>query len=193
MNVLLSFARNSDLNDGLSVGPNRLTPLRLMRRSVFVALTSASLVMQGCISVNLGPKGPSKSKNVNVQAPDAPYRQIKGSPADGAWQNPENGNSISYLSTCNEESDPSLEVATEEMISAFGETKQLSQKKLEFDGRDALDTEAEARVEGVPTKIRALVFKKNACLYTLSLIGVSKTFGKGEKPFNDFIKGFQAP
>jgi hypothetical protein len=150
-------------------------------------------MLQGCISVNLGPKGPSKSKNVIFQAPSAPFKQIKGSPADGAWQNPENGNSISYLSTCNEEADPSLDAATDEMISAFADTKPLSQKKFEFDGREALDTEAEARVEGVPTKIRTLVFKKNGCLYTLSLIGISKSFAKGEKPFDDFVKGFQAP
>ena len=165
----------------------------LFRKPLFLVLASACLMMQGCVSVNLGPKGPSKSKNVAFITPGLPYRQIKGSPADGAWQNPENGNSISFLSTCNEESDPSLEAATDEMISAFGETKQLSQKKFEFDGRDALDTQAEARVEGVPTKIRALVFKKNACLYTLSLIGISKSFSKGEKPFDDFVKGFQAP
>ena len=58
---------------------------------------------------------------------------------------------------------------------------------------DALDTEAEARVEGVPTKIRTLVFKKNGCLYTLSLIGISKNFDKGIEPFETFVKGFQAP
>jgi hypothetical protein len=154
--------------------------------SLFIALS-------GCISVNIGPKGPEKSKNVSVTPPDAPFEEIKGLRADGAWQNPQNGNSISYLSTCNEQSDPSLETATDEMIAAFGETKRLSQKKLVFDGRDALDTEAEARVEGVPTKIRALVFKKNGCLYTLSLIGVAKTFEKGQRPFEDFVKGFQAP
>jgi hypothetical protein len=156
-------------------------------------LIGPALLLSACISVNIGPKGPEKSKNVNLTPPPAPYQAVKGVKADGAWQNPHNGNSISYLSTCNEQSDPTLEIATDEMISAFGETKQLSQKKLEFDGRDALDTEAEARVEGVSTKIRALVFKKNGCLYTLSLIGVSKNFAKGVEPFENFVKGFQAP
>ncbi len=147
----------------------------------------------GCISVNLGPKGPEKSKNVGVQAPLAPYQVLKGARADGAWQNPADGNSISYLSTCNEQSDPSLEIATDEVISALGNSKTLSQKKLEFDGREALDTLAEARVEGVPTKIHALVFKKNGCLYTLSLIGLTKSFDKGEPYFDAFVKGFRAP
>lgn len=152
-----------------------------------------ALALSACISVNIGPKGPEKSKNVLVTPPPAPYAQVKGVKADGAWQNPDNGNSISYLSTCNEQADPTLEVATDEVLAAFGETKQLSQKKLEFDGRDALDTEAEARVEGVPTKIRTLIFKKNGCLYTLSLIGLSKHFAKGVAPFENFVKGFQAP
>lgn len=168
---------------------------RLMKQ---IALTTAfliapALLLSACISVNIGPKGPEKSKNVVFTAPSAPYQPVKGVKADGAWQNPQNGNSISYLSTCNEQVEPTLESATDEMVSVLGETKQLSQKKLEFDGRDALDTEAEARVEGVSTKIRALVFKKNGCLYTLSLIGVAKNFAKGVEPFETFVKGFQAP
>jgi hypothetical protein len=150
-------------------------------------------ILSACISVSIGPKGPEKSKNVKVVAPAAPFKEVKGLKADGAWQNANNGNSISYLSTCNEQADPTLEVATDEVISAFGETKQLSQKKLEFDGRDALDTEAEARVEGVPTKIRTLVFKKNGCLYTLSLIGIAKHFAKDGASFETFVKGFEAP
>ena len=152
-----------------------------------------SLILSACISVNIGPKGAEKSKNVKVVAPAPPFKEVKGLKADGAWQNTNNGNSLSYLSTCHEQVDPTLEVATDEVISAFGETKQLSQKKLEFDGRDALDTEAEARVEGVPTKIRTLVFKKNGCLYTLSLIGLTKYFAKDVSSFESFVNGFEAP
>lgn len=168
-----------------------MTNIKTLVQLLIVGIGATTLT--ACISVNIGPKGPEKSKNVVALAPPAPYQALKGARADGAWQNPQDGNSISYLSTCNEQSDPSLEAATEELISAFGSTKTLSQKKLEFDGRDALDTEAEARVEGVPTKIRALVYKKNGCLYTLSLIGVSKSFGKGIPAFESFVRGFQAP
>ena len=167
------------------------TLLSYALKTLFIVGIGATLT--GCISVNLGPKTPEKSMNVAANAPSPPFQVLKGARADQAWQNPEDGNSISYLSTCNEQSDPSLEIATEEIVSGLGNTKTLSQKKSEFDGRDALDTIAEARVEGVPTKIHALVFKKNACVYTLSLIGLKKSFDRGEPYFAAFVKGFRAP
>jgi hypothetical protein len=162
----------------------------------FAVAGAAALVIlsSGCVSVNLGGgKGPERSKDVRFEAPGGPFQKLQKTQADAAWQNPANGNSISYLSTCNESSDPGLETATEEMISVLGETKTLTQKSYMFDGRAALDTEAEAKVEGVPTKIRTLVFKKNGCLYTLSLLGVSKTFSDDQKYFDHFVKGFTAP
>ncbi len=167
------------------------TLVRLIVQTLTVVGIGATVT--GCISVNLGPKGPDKSKNVVASAPRPPYQVLKGARADGAWQNPADGNSISYLSTCNEQSDPSLESATDEVVSALGTTKTLSHNTLEFDGREALNTVAEARVEGVPTKIHALVFKKNGCVYALSLIGLTKSFEKGEPYFDAFVKGFRAP
>ena len=158
-----------------------------------ITTSVACLFLTGCISVNIGPKGPEKSKNVQIALPPANYKKLEGVRADGAWRDAKTGNTISFLSTCNEQADPSLEVATDEVLSGLGTTKTLSQKTLEFDGREALDSEAEAKVEGVPTKIRTLLFKKNACLYTLSLVGLTKSFAKGEKDFDTFVKGFQAP
>jgi hypothetical protein len=155
---------------------------------IFIALSSA------CVSVNLGAgKGPERSQHVIFSAPGGPFQLLKSTQADAAWQNFSNGNSISYLSTCNESSDPSLETATDEMISVLGNTKTLSQKSYMFDSRAALDTEAEAKVEGVPTKMRTLVYKKNGCLYTLSFLGVTKTFDQDQKYFDTFVKGFSAP
>lgn len=161
--------------------------------SIFSSLALVAL-SNACVSVNLGAgKGPERSTKVNYSAPGGPFHELKKTQADAAWQNSSNGNSISYLSTCNESADPSLENATDEMISVLGTTKTLSQKSYMFDGRAALDTEAEAKVEGVPTKMRTLVFKKNGCLYTLSFLGVTKSFDQDQKYFDAFVKGFSAP
>ena len=158
-----------------------------------VLASSLCALLSACISVNLGPKAPEKSKNVTFTRLPPIYRELKDVRADGAWRHAKNGNTISYLSTCNDPADPSLEVAAEEVVLAMGTPKNVSQKKLDFDGREALDTEAEARVEGVPTRIHALVFKKNACLYTLSLVGLAKSFAQGEADYAQFLKGFIAP
>jgi len=162
-------------------------------QAIFVLILMTGLT-SACVSVNLGGgKGPERSKGAKFSAPGGPFQPLPKTPADAAWQNPSNGNSISYLSTCNESADPGLETATEEIIAVLGDTKTLTQRRYMFDGRAALDTEAEAKVEGVPTKIRTLVFKKNACLYTLSLLGVTQTFADDQKYFDQFVKGFSAP
>lgn len=161
---------------------------------VFVFAAGAlCLPTSGCISLNIGPKGPEKSAGAVAKPPPSTYTELKGVRADGAWRNSKSGNTISYLSTCNDPADPSLDMATDEVLSGLGPTKNLVQKKIEFEGREALDSEAEARVEGIPTKIHALLFKKNGCLYTLSLVGLAKSFEAGQADFENFVKGFTAP
>ena len=156
-------------------------------------LGACGALITGCISLNIGPKGPEKSASAVAKPPPSSYTELKGLRADGAWRNSKTGNTISYLSTCNDPADPSIEVATDEVLSGLGATKNLVQKKVEIEGREALDSEAEAHVEGIATKIRALIFKKNGCLYTLSLVGLAKSFESGEVDFEHFVKGFSAP
>lgn len=146
-----------------------------------------------CVSVNLGPKGPDKSKNVDFKPPHSPYETLKEAPADGAWINKKNGNSISYLSTCNDPADPPLESVSRELMAELRDNKQIRLESLTFNGREALDQENEGKVDGILTRVRSLIFKKNGCLYTLNYIGRSKTFETDRRVFEDFLKGFQAP
>ena len=60
-------------------------------------------------------------------------------------------------------------------------------------GREALETEVEGKLDGVMTRIRALVFKKNGCTYTISHIGVPRTFEEDRGRFTEFLGNFQAP
>src|SRR5690348_17044575 len=73
-----------------------------------------TMATSACVSVNLGPKGAERSRNVEFQAPGSPYTALKDTRADGAWQNTKNGNSISYFSTCNDPADPPLETVARE-------------------------------------------------------------------------------
>lgn len=162
-------------------------------RSAWFVLAAIATLTASCVSVNIGPKGGEHSKNVQVAAPGLPYQPLKQSNADGAWQNSKNGNSISYFSTCNDPADPSIESASSDLMSELRELKVINQTRTVFNGREALDQEVEGRVEGIPTKIRAVVFKKNGCIYSMSFIGVSKAFDSDRSVFEEFLKGFKAP
>lgn len=167
-----------------------MTKLTNICRSLLICLTFA---VSACVSVNIGPKSGERSKGVSFNVPGAPYQNLKESQADGAWQNRRNGNSISYFSTCNDPADPPLEFAARELFNELKDMSVVRNGQATFNGREALDQEVEGKVDGIITRVRALVFKKNGCLYTLSYIGVPRAFEADRNVFNEFLRGFQAP
>ncbi|MCM2280748.1 MAG: DUF3103 domain-containing protein, partial [Bdellovibrionaceae bacterium] len=117
----------------------------------------------GCVSVNLGQAKTEKSESVRFQVPPAPFSRFEPAGADQAWKNPNNGNLISYLSVCNDPADPGLEAMQAEMLAAFEDAQVVRSAERSFNGRRALNTEAEGLVDGVKTRLELLVFKKNNC------------------------------
>jgi hypothetical protein len=154
---------------------------------------AVAMSVTSCISVNIGPKPGERSKGVEYSAPDKPYEKLKDTRADGAWQNAASGNSISYFSTCNDPADPPLDSVARDLFSELRESNVIRQSTTSFNSREALDMEVEGKVDGVPTRIRAVIFKKNGCTYTLSQIGVPRAFESDRPKFQSFIGSFQAP
>jgi hypothetical protein len=151
------------------------------------------LFLGGCVSINVGSSKAERSKNVSFQAPDAPFAVLKETHADQAWLNHRNGNSISYFSTCRDPADPSLENITQDLFSDLKDMKTIASDHISFSGREALKSEVEGTVDGVLTRIEALVFKKNDCSYTLSYVGLKSAFEADRAKFETFMKSFQAP
>lgn len=170
------------------------TKKTLIRSLMFAAhLFGAAALATGCVSINLGAQKPERSSDVQLDKPSAPFEELNNKRADGAWLNRENGNSISYHSSCNDPSDPSLEVITQELFADLKNLQTLSSETTSFDGREALRTEVEGELEGIPTQVHSLVFKKNGCIYTLSYAGLKKSFPSDFASFEQFLKGFRAP
>lgn len=165
---------------------------RLRSLPIWIGISSCAFMI-GCVSINLGPGKGEKSRGVTYAAPAAPFQPLENKRADGAWQNKSNGNSISYLSTCNDPTDPSLESVTQDLFSGLSDLKIVTNYSRTFNGRDALESEVEGQLDGVPTRISSIVFKKNNCLYTLSYIGVARFFAEDKDKFEEFKKSFEAP
>ena len=170
-----------------------MTTSRIRQLRISALALALFVLASGCVSVNIGGSKTERSKGVRVTEPASPYREIEGSRADGAWKNPSNGNSISYFSTCNESTDPSLETATNELFADLKNLVIKRQATTEFNGREALDSEVEGKMEGILTRVRSIVFKKNGCLYTLSHVGIAAKFDEDRKTFDGFLQSFEAP
>lgn len=166
---------------------HRSTLRLLLAQVVLLIATSA------CISLNLTPQKGERSKGVRFTPPSDPYVSLNTTQADVAWQNKLNGNSISFFSTCNDPADPSLELVSKELFADMRDLNVLRRDTRLFNAREALDLEVEGKVEGVATRVRALIFKKNGCIYTLSHVGLPPVFDHDRERFDGFLRSFEAP
>lgn len=158
----------------------------------FVLSYFAVFFVTGCVSVNLGSGKVSRSSEVKFRAPSGGFKSVTNSNADHAWQNSDTGNTISFLTEC-PPPDSSLEGMTEEFTNVL-KGKQVKDRKEDFfNGREALHTWYEGKLDGISMKVHSLVFKKNGCSYLLTFVGRAKVFDKDQSTFNEFISGFEAP
>ena len=185
------------MNRTMKKQPKRMMNFRELNRFYFVFIALLTLLAvcatPACVSVNIGAKAPGKSKGVTYVAPTAPFESLSDTSADSAWQNKRNGNSISFYSSCNDPSDPPLEAVSKDLFNDMTELKVIRQESTPFNGRESLNMEVEGKIDGVDTRIRSLVFKKNDCIYTLSFIGLPKSFEQDRARFESFVRSFQAP
>ena len=163
-------------------------------KAVAVALSLSFVGAMGCVTVNLGgAKGGKRAAGVVFVPPPAPFEKEARDDVDAAWKNSRNGNVISYLSDCKDPSDPGLDTITSGVLSGLNDLRYDSQKDLTFQGRGARRSVASGRVDGVPTRIDLLVFKRNQCIYIIDLIGVEANVAQNASDFEHFLSEFRAP
>lgn len=153
----------------------------------------AAIATSSCVTVNLGNSNGKKAEGVNLTAPSKPFVSDSRDDVDQAWKNPRNGNTISYLSDCNDPSDPPLDLIVQGVITGLTELKVYSQTSPTIEGREGRRVLAGGKVDGVPSKIDLLVFKRNSCIYILNYAGVDTSFHDDHGAFDSFVAGFKAP
>jgi hypothetical protein len=158
-------------------------------------ITVALLVIAGCVSVKLAGTGDTSKRAVGVQfnEPGSPFDREQREGLDGAWKNPKNGNMISYLSDCQDSSDPSLDTIVQNAVAGLSELKFDSTQSPTVQGREARRVVASGKVDGVASKIDMLAFKRNRCIYIVTYVGVAKVFDENHGQFDKFLSGFRAP
>ena len=167
------------------------TLVRRQQRKFFAILGIA--LLSGCVSVNLGAGHTEKANGVDFVEPQKPFERVKLENADQAWQNPNNGNTISFLSECYSPTETHLKTLEMEISQVLREPVIESSQEIQYNQRGALRSRIQGTLDGVPTKIELVLFKKNNCTYTLSYVSVTSHFERGLKPFEEFLSQFRAP
>ncbi len=157
---------------------------------VLISLLFGSL---SCISFSPSKAEKRIAKGVVFATPKNPYVEFHLESADHAWQNPQTGNTISYMSNCDGSGDQSLETLFDSSIEGIDNLKITDQRKTPFNLREALETSLLGKVDGVGIQARLIIFKKNNCTFNLSYIGSLSSYMKGYGDFANFVKEFKVP
>ena len=156
-------------------------------------LVIATLLLSGCVTVDVAPKKAESAQNVMYADPAPPFKSSANKSTDRLWISAKSGNTISYLSECGGSQEPTLEQLENEALGSLIDMKILSSEKIDYNNREALKTLAEGKVDGVKVKMNLLTLKKNNCNYTLVYGGVAKKFDAEQSYFQTFLESFKAP
>jgi hypothetical protein len=164
-----------------------------MTKTVFYI--TALLFFTACVSVKLsGTDATTKrATGVDYREPAAPFTKSENPDVDASWKNAKNGNMISYVSDCKDPSDPPLDNIVAGVVAGINDLKFESRDTVDVQGREGRRVLATGKVDGVPSAIDMLVFKRNFCIYIVTYAGVKSSFAANREDFNKFLQGFRAP
>ncbi len=146
-----------------------------------------------CVSIDISKNNVKKAQGVNFRPPDLPFKKIESDDIDVGWRNDKNGNTITVLSDCENPYDPSLANIEEGVVSGLQELKKINSKESMYNGRASRQSVFTGTVDGIPTKINLMIFKKNNCIYVLSFLALIQHYNHDEAKFQTFLQRFEAP
>lgn len=135
----------------------------------------------------------SHSSDIKFHEPSPPFVSTSFSLVDRSWKNPGNGNSISFLSECQNHTEDSLQSIQSGILQGIQNLSIESSEYRLFNERQALFTLAKGEVDGLVSKLALTIFIKDSCLFVLSYVAADSTFAANHADFNEFLKGFVVP
>lgn len=169
--------------------------MSFIKQNIFsVFLFTLLAFFTACVSVELPKKTQVvKSTEVTFVAPRSPFVSMESADLDQGWKNPQNGNSISFISECNSSVDPSLENIHNGVIKGIESVEVSKSEKINYNGRQALRSTVVGNVDGVASKIDFVILKKNGCTYVITYVALQSKFDENAAEFEKFVEGFKAP
>lgn len=157
----------------------------------FVSLSG--LIVSGCVSIDINKNTVKRAENVEYKDPAGSFEEFSSETLDKGWRNTENGNAISFVSDCENPSDPSLDSIESGVLSGLTDVNHVLEKREMYNGRAAKHSVVTGKVDGIPSQIELMVFKKNNCIFVLSYVALVNTYEANKGNFQKFLEGFKAP
>lgn len=160
-------------------------------RFSITALTLLTTV--SCVSIDITKNETEKADDIKYQAPNSKFQEISTDGIDNGWRHSENGNTISFISDCQKNYDPTLQSIEFGVVSGLQNiTLEKIEKKM-YNGRASRKSHYTGEVDGIPTQISLMTFKKNGCIFVITYIGVSQHYQDNLPDFDVFLQRFEAP
>lgn len=168
---------------------------RISSRKLAVRLTCSA----GVVLLGLG-CGKTAFDGRSYQASDVAFRigpipatwqQLEVEGARLAYRDPATDTILSISARCGRDADDvPLAALTQHLFIQFTERKIVEQRTFDLDGREAMRTEVQAKLDGVPRRFRVVVLKKNGCVYDFSEIATAQANAQSDAVFDAVVAGF---
>lgn len=146
-----------------------------------------------CVSVNLANNDVKRADDIKFKAPNGSFQEFKSELVDKGWRHKSNGNAISFVSDCQNQYDPTLKNIEAGVINSITSKKKVSSDLKTFNSRESLHSVYDGKVDGIPTTVELVTFKKNGCIYVISYVAVKSNYAENKPQFQSFLDGFRAP
>lgn len=121
----------------------------------------------------------------------AGWRRIDVSDTLLAFRDEPNDATVAVNGRCGKDGDDvPLESLTQHLFLHFTERRVLTQQVVAFDGREALRSELDAKLDGVRKGFVVYVLKKDGCVYDFLYVSRPATLRAGAAAFDAFVTSF---
>jgi hypothetical protein len=185
----------------------RVLCLRGMRRRVLAALPGACSAAQVALALSLAvapaacghaasfDSGVLHKGDLTVRFGPVPsgWARIEVEGADIAYRDEGREGSTLFDVRCRgRDGDAPLSALTEHLIMGTTAREVERQETIAFDGREAMHTVMNAKLDGVPMQYDLFVMKKDGCVYDLVYVAPPDHFPQGAPSFEAFALGLHA-
>jgi len=119
------------------------------------------------------------------------WRPIEATGALLAFRDDAGPATIAIGGRCGKDGDDvPLEALTHHLFLDFTDRVVENQVKVDLDGREALQTEIRAKLDGVERRLTVFVMKKNGCVYDFWHVAPPEAPADSRRQFIAFVQGF---
>jgi hypothetical protein len=122
---------------------------------------------------------------------DPSWTEVHHEKGEVGFFNTRVGGVIQTNTACRDDADAApLTALTNRLLIGYTERRDLSSELVDLDGREALHSVIEAKLDGVPVTLDLYVMKRDGCIFDLSFAAPVARSSEGKVDFDRFIRGF---